>query len=435
MTDVIVQHLLTDVKVRIKCRDYIRKIPIYKNRLAVQLTDKVVVYHLQNDADKYDMAYHGVERIHDRLECNLLVVTSNHLILCQEKKLQMYDFAGYKQKEWVLESIIRYIKVVGGPAGREGILVGLKNGVIFRIYVDNPFPIRLLKLPNAIRCLDLSASRRKIAVVDDQGNLSVHDLSTQDVLFQEKDATSVAWNTEMEDMLCFSGNGMLSIKTGSFPVHQQKMQGFVVGFNGSKIFCLHYVAMQTIDVPQSASLYRYLEIKDYKKAYGVACLGVTKSDWKLLAMASLQGMDLSIARKAFIRVRDMKYLELLNSIEVQMRREESKSDAPDGVAKLRDVHLAEVYAYQGRYQEAAKLFSNAGDVKAIDMFSDLRKWEEAKSFAASSEKTSGDVKDLIRKQAAWSEEVRAGRPRLKCTSPLAKWRAAASSPRAAGQTT
>jgi hypothetical protein len=30
----------------------------------------------------------------------------------------------------------------------------------------------------------------------------------------------------------------------------------VVGFNSSKIFCLHYVAMQTIDVPQSASLYR-----------------------------------------------------------------------------------------------------------------------------------------------------------------------------------
>lgn len=58
-------------------------------------------------------------------------------------------------------------------------------------------------------------------------------------------------------MLCFSGNGMLSIKTGTFPVHQQKLQGFVVGFNGSKIFCLHYVAMQTIDVPQSASLYRY----------------------------------------------------------------------------------------------------------------------------------------------------------------------------------
>lgn len=35
MTDVIIQHLLTEQKVRIKCRDLIKKIAIYKHRLAV----------------------------------------------------------------------------------------------------------------------------------------------------------------------------------------------------------------------------------------------------------------------------------------------------------------------------------------------------------------------------------------------------------------
>ena len=35
---------------------------------------------------------------------------------------------------------------------------------------------------------------------------------------------------------------------------------------GSKIFCLHYVSMQTIDVPQSASMYRYLERKARKQS-------------------------------------------------------------------------------------------------------------------------------------------------------------------------
>ena len=68
-------------------------------------------------------------------------------------------------------------------------------------------------------------------------------------------------------MLCFSGSGMLSIKTGDFPLHQQKLQGFVVGFKGSKIFCLHYISMQTIDVPQSASLKRYLDLNNYEAAY------------------------------------------------------------------------------------------------------------------------------------------------------------------------
>lgn len=60
----------------------------------------------------------------------------------------------------------------------------------------------------------------------------------------------MAWNTQCEDMLCFSGNGYLNIKASNFPVHQQKMQGFVVGYNGSKIFCLHVYSMSAVEVPQ-----------------------------------------------------------------------------------------------------------------------------------------------------------------------------------------
>lgn len=51
-------------------------------------------------------------------------------------------------------------------------------------------------------------------------------------------------------MLCFSGGGYLNIKASTFPVHQQKLQGFVVGYNGSKIFCLHVFSMSAVEVPQ-----------------------------------------------------------------------------------------------------------------------------------------------------------------------------------------
>lgn len=71
---------------------------------------------------------------------------------------------------------------------------------------------------------------------------------------QEPNANSVAWNTQCEDMLCFSGNGYLNIKASNFPVHQQKMQGFMVGYNGSKIFCLHVYSMSAVEVPQVCSM-------------------------------------------------------------------------------------------------------------------------------------------------------------------------------------
>ncbi len=60
------------------------------------------------------------------------------------------------------------LQVVGGPPRREGLLVGLKSGQILKIFVDNPFPIPLIKHTASVRCLDLSASRNKLAVVGGQ---------------------------------------------------------------------------------------------------------------------------------------------------------------------------------------------------------------------------------------------------------------------------
>ena len=213
-----------------------------------------------------------------------------------------------RRREWVLETTIRYIKPIGGPCGREGLLVGCEDGNVVKVFIDNPFPVPLVRHRASIRFLDLSMYRDKLAVVDENSAVSVYDLTTGAHIFEEQNAEAVAWNTEIPDMLCFSAHGALSIKTGTFPLHQQRMQGVVVGFKGSRIYALHYVAMNAIDVPQvcendfwhgtrkwpnralgslvacacgqSASLYRYLEKRDFAAAYKIACLGVTDADWR-----------------------------------------------------------------------------------------------------------------------------------------------------------
>uniref|UniRef100_A0A672SCQ1 Intraflagellar transport protein 122 homolog n=1 Tax=Sinocyclocheilus grahami TaxID=75366 RepID=A0A672SCQ1_SINGR len=391
MTDVIVQHLITEQKVRIKCRELVKKIAIYRSRLAIQLPEKILIYELLSD-DSSDMHYRVKEKICKRFECNLLVVCSQHIILCQEKRLQCLSFTAVREKEWLMESLIRYIKVIGGPPGREGLLVGLKNGAILKIFVDNPFAITLLKQNTSVRCLDMSTSRSKLAVVDEHNTCLVYDIHTKELLFQEPNANSVAWNTQCEDMLCFSGSGYLNIKASNFPVHQQKLQGFVVGYNGSKIFCLHVYSMAAVEVPQSAPMYQYLERRMFQEAYQIACLGVTDNDWRDLATEALEGLDFHTAKKAFIRVRDLRYLELINSIEERKKRGESNNQ----------LFLADVYAYQGKFHEAAKLYRKTGhDSRALSMYTDLRMFEYAKDFLGSADPK--DTKLLMKKQADWAK--------------------------------
>ena len=104
-------------------------------------------------------------------------------------------------------------------------------------------------------------------------------------------------------------------------------QGFVVGFMASKIFCLHFSTMKTIDVPQVCqinhtciiSIYWHVSIcvptvsphgsvcgekaiqvrqfpivstcfteMNRRDAYRIACLGVTEEDWRLLALEAFE---------------------------------------------------------------------------------------------------------------------------------------------------
>ena len=55
-------------------------------------------------------------------------------------------------------------------------------------------------------------------------------------------------------------------------------------------------------------------------------------------------------------------------------------------------------------QEAAKCYARMGEVNmAINLFVDLKQWEEAKVFAAGTNNV--DSSDLVRRQAEWAEET------------------------------
>ena len=284
------------------------------------------------------------------------------------------------------------------------------------------------------------------------------------VLFSQAHITHACFNDEVENSLAFSGHGCIYVKSGDFPPQQQPFtEGNVVGYSGCKVHCLsgevlvvpppeededdEEVAVKeeeksqgggslavkskaakkaveppavaegallssaelfTVTVPQTSGLMRCIDNSDFEGAHRIACLGATLADWRHLAMAAAQGMALEVAQRCAVRCKDVALLELLASISsrrAQMRLQKGNhSDQEEGVVTASDAgFLAELLAFGGFYTEAGKAFAKAGLIEqATDMFADLRKWDDAMTFAATG---SGDAKELIRRQAEWNEET------------------------------
>lgn len=99
-----------------------------------------------------------------------------------KRKLQLLKFSGEVEREWVLDASIQCLKFVGGPPKRENVLVGLSNGSVLKIFVDNSFPVVIYSNAVSIVCADLSLDKKRLAIVDINKNLTVIDLVTKDVV-------------------------------------------------------------------------------------------------------------------------------------------------------------------------------------------------------------------------------------------------------------
>lgn len=47
-------------------------------------------------------------------------------------------------------------------------------------------------------------------------------------------------------------------------------------------------------------MYQYLDRKMFREAYQIACLGVTDTDWRELAMEALEGLEFETAKKVSV---------------------------------------------------------------------------------------------------------------------------------------
>ncbi len=395
--DIMIHNLISSNKTRIKCKKYIRKLAVYKNLVAALTIDKVCVYELNPDetakSPKYYVKWDG--------DVNLILLTSNHLLICLENRLLLFCLTsntGSIEREWTFEADIKYLRVIGGAEKREALIGGLKNGEIYLIYIDNQFPVLIYQHEVPIRSLDVSCNRKRLAVVDENHDLFVVEISTKSLLWKDQKAKSVAFNSEIEDMISYWYEGNVYIKTADFPPSYEKMNGVIVGFRGTKVFLLQAMNnINVLDISHSTSIMKYTEKKNFDEALKIASLGATSQEWLYLGFESLLEFNIKVALSCFKKLQDIRVINLCLKIE---------KDIKDKVDKK--VLTGDILAHMGKYKEAADAYLKAEAYeKALQLYTDLKDYAKAKeiksTYLKNIETNAQDDKILIQ-QADWLNE-------------------------------
>ena len=105
--------------------------------------------------------------------------------------------------------------------------------------------------------------------------------------------------------------------------------------------------------------------------YKIACLGVTEQDWRALGIEALKSFNFDMAWKSFVRIRDLRFIELVDKTDIQYQRKQVNAKQIE----------ARILCYQGKYKEAAQLFvKNGASKEALEMYTTLNMFKDAQEL-------------------------------------------------------
>lgn len=165
LTTVEVQELDTGKKIQVDCGGLVEKIAIFRNNLAICLgTNEIQIHEFsfhENQDEKstikllktFTLKGNNIPSIESS---SFIGLTAFFVIQVSDKKIRCFAFEGDMEREWTVDFPVTCLKVVGGRIDGEAFLIGLSNGQVLKFFVDNPFPISVLKMNGGVHSIDMN---------------------------------------------------------------------------------------------------------------------------------------------------------------------------------------------------------------------------------------------------------------------------------------
>lgn len=312
MTEIVIHHLGTHQKARIRCRDLIQHIALKNNTLGVSLVDKIIIYE-SDPKEENDLHYKMVCKIPLSFKVDFFVLFPQRVLVVESNLAFLIDLKGKICCEWDFGSKVSCLTNSGGPNGRESCFLGLVNGSIVKIFMNTKTIIPVTHLKGYATAIQVNLGKSKIAIIDEVFGLIVYDLILREILFKDYSVDCVKFSTDFEDFLCYSTNGSIKLKYGTLNAIINEINGDVIYFSGCTLYYLESGNLKQVDVSFSPIILNLIQFKRIDEAYSLACVGMNSELFESIGKVAIEIGNIEFAKKCAYECKNLVLIDTLSS--------------------------------------------------------------------------------------------------------------------------
>ena len=398
-TDIVIHDSSKDQRRRIKCGTFVKALAMIHNKIAVAIKEKILIYERSSSTNEYTLKH----SINIEKQTNFIKMTSNHLIICTQKKMKAYTLRGEFVREWNVDDSITCTKNLCTIQGEERLLVGCENGKILAVSIESLFHTTILELGHPITSIDISCKSRYIGVICDKCHLVIFDQITKVHVQDMKGPESINFHDEIDYIYSYGNDGIVTIQDVHIPEFSQvaSSRGSIISFSRARVLSLQKdLSCHHIDINMSSLAYQKMKNNDYDAALEIAFLvGSTDNFFKYLAKEALLNSNFAVSSKCFM------HLNIPNMIEyVRMKKLKTPQDCASP-NQVKAIIIAEMAIMENKFVEAGEILKKADMTdKLIEFLVKMSKFQEAKELLQGDDETT--LNYIVSKEAEWEAHMK-----------------------------